>query len=232
MSDGARPDTPERWPSGATIVVHEVWHGRLWSARPQTVVEDARDRLVLWCPRGTRWRTATTPPTRPRAATRAERFVASLTAGDWVLGEFIWDVSTLVLVRPGDWHAVWVCWKETGEPWGWYINLQRPFRRTKHGLQTMDLMLDVIVDLDRRWRWKDEDEFAALVAARLIKEDEARQVRVEGEHVIAQLAANVVPFSERWHEWRPDPQWATPELPQYWERVETADHREVRLPPT
>ncbi len=54
-------ETTERWPTGSTIVVQEVWRGRLWSARPLTVVEDERDRLVLWCPRGTRWRTATTP---------------------------------------------------------------------------------------------------------------------------------------------------------------------------
>jgi len=63
--------------------------------------------------------------------------VASLTAGDWVLGNFVWDVSTVVIVRPTEWHAVWVCWRENGDAWGWYINLQRPFRRTVRGIQNM-----------------------------------------------------------------------------------------------
>jgi hypothetical protein len=53
-----------------------------------TVVDDRESFLALWCPQSTRWKTATTPPTRERAATRAERFVLSLTRCDWVLGDF------------------------------------------------------------------------------------------------------------------------------------------------
>lgn len=212
-------DETERWPVGATVVQQEVWRGRLWSARPLTVVEDRGDFMALWCPRGTRWKTATTPPTRPRAPTRAERFVLSLTRGDWVLGDFTWDVSTLALVRAGDWHAVWVSWRDNGENWGWYINLQRPFRRTVRGLQTMDLMLDILVAPDRQWRWKDEDEFAALVAAGLIDGEEVAQVRDEAQRVIGRVEANAPPFNERWHGWRPDPAWPLPELPDGWERL-------------
>ncbi len=143
-----------------------------------TVIADRRDSLALWCPRGTRWKTATTPPTRRRAPTRAERFVLSLTRRDWVLADFTWDVSTLVLVRAGDWHAVWVCWDDRGESRGWYVNLQRPFRRTERGLHTMDLMLDILVAPDRRWCWKDEDEFAALVTAGFIDSAESARVQV------------------------------------------------------
>lgn len=97
-----------QWPAGTGIVQYEVWRGKLWSARPMTVVEDRENLVVLWCPSGTRWKTATTPPTRQRAPTRAERFAQSLSLGDWVLAGFTWDVSTLVLLRPGNWHAVWV----------------------------------------------------------------------------------------------------------------------------
>jgi hypothetical protein len=58
------------------------------------------------------------PPTREPALTRAERFAVSLSLGDWVLADFMWDVSTLVLVRPERWHAIWVSWRESGEYWG------------------------------------------------------------------------------------------------------------------
>ncbi len=208
-----------RWEAGATVVLQEVWRSRLWSARPMRVIDDRGNFVVLWCPRGTRWKTATTPPTRPRAPTRAERFVLSLTRGDWVLGDFTWDVSTLVLTRAGDWHAVWVSWRDGGEDWGWYINLQRPFRRTARGLQTMDLMLDIIVAPDRHWRWKDEDEFDALVAAGLIDAAEAARVRDEARRVIGGVEANEPPFSEHWHAWRPDPSWPLPELPEGWDQL-------------
>lgn len=208
-----------RWPVGTTVVLQEVWQGRLWSARPMIVVEDRGSSVALWCPKGTRWKTATTPPTRPRAPTRAERFVLSLARRDWVLGDFTWDVSTLVLVRAGDWHAVWVSWDDRGGSRGWYINLQRPIRRTARGLQTMDLMLDVLVGPDRQWRWKDEDEFDALVTSDLIDAAEAARVRDEAQRVIRGVEANEPPFSEPWHDWRPDPSWPSPELPAGWDRL-------------
>ncbi len=209
-----------RWPAGTAIVQHEIWRGNLWSARPMMVVEDRENRLVLWCPRGTRWKTATTPPTRTRASTRAERFVQSLALGHWVLAGFTWEVSTLVLLRPDDWHAVWVSWREHGENWGWYVNFQRPFTRTAHSIQTMDLMLDIVVDADRRWRWKDEDEFGALVSRGIIDAAEAARVRQEACRVIGKVEANEPPFCESWHDWRSDPSWSMPELPEGWDRLE------------
>ncbi|HZU12409.1 MAG TPA: DUF402 domain-containing protein [Chloroflexota bacterium] len=168
-------------------------------------------------PHGTLWKTASTPPTRPRAPTRAERFALSLSLGDWVRRDFVWDISTLVLVRTEDWHATWVSWRENGEWWGWYVNFQRPMIRIPTGIQTMDLMLDIVVAPDRRWRWKDEDEFEALVSQGIIDNDEACRVRREAADVIRQLDANLAPFNHPWHSWRPNPDWGLPHLPSGWD---------------
>jgi len=113
----------------------------------------------------------------------------------------------------------WVSWHDNGEPWGWYINLQRPFRRTEYGLQTMDLMLDILVSLDHQWQWKDEDGFDALLSARLIDEHEATDVRTAVHRVIGDVEAKRPPFSEPWHTWRPGPTRTMPELPPGWDRV-------------
>lgn len=215
-----------RWVSGATVVLQEVWRGRLWSARPMTVVRDDGECVALWCPKGTRWKTATTPPTRPRAPTRAERFVANLTRCDWVLGDFTWGVDALGLMCEGDWHGIGLLWHDEHhggskqrEHGGWYINLQEPFRRTARGFQTMDLMLDVVVDPARRYRWKDEDELAALVAAGLIDPATAQRVHEEGRRVIARLERREPPFDDSWTAWRPDPSWSVPVLPAGWHHL-------------
>jgi hypothetical protein len=128
-----------------------------------------------------------------------------------------WDVSTLVLLREGDWHAVWVSWLDTGEQWGWYVNLQLPTRRTERGLETMDLMLDVTIDLDRTWRWKDDDELDTFVRRGVFDPALAERVREEGLRVARRAERNEPPFDGPWPDWRPDPSWTLPELPAGWD---------------
>ncbi len=204
---------------GETALLQEVWKGRLWSARPMIVVEDRSDYLALWYPTGTTWKAPSTPPTRVRASTRTERIMSNLAKRDWVLEDRRYDVSSLWLAEPGADHAVWVSWLGTGEHWGWYINLQEPFRRTDRGFQWMDLMLDVIVEPDRNWKWKDEDDFAAMIDRGLIDPAHAEAVRREGEKIIRRVEGNEPPFSEPWPAWRPDPNWPIPALPHDWHRI-------------
>src|SRR5262249_59058021 len=88
---------------------------------------------VLWCAVGTRRRV----PVGRRddsAVSRGERLARLLFAGEWELQDSVWDVSSLWLVREGDWHATWVSFLATGAHWGWYVNFQTPYVRTSRGL--------------------------------------------------------------------------------------------------
>ncbi len=207
------------WASGETVVLHEVWRDRVWAARPMRVVRDDGDFVALWFPKGTRWKAPTTPPTRVREPTRGERLAATAALGDWVFRDAEWDVDTLSLIRAGDWHALWVSWLDSGEHWGWYVNLQEPFRRTTRGFATMDLMLDVIIDPDGSWRWKDEDELDALVARGVFTPSVAARVREEALRVVDCLHRHAPPFDAPWPEWRPDPAWRLPQLPRLWDEL-------------
>jgi predicted RNA-binding protein associated with RNAse of E/G family len=208
------------WRSGQTIVVQEVWDGQLWAARPVTVVEDRKGFLAVWCPKGTRRKVPSPPTTRPVEGPRGERLASCLEHRDWVLVDREWDVSTLMLTEDGAMHSIWVSWLETGEHWGWYVNLQLPIRKTRGAVQTMDLALDLIVAPDRSsWEWKDEDEFQIAVDRKLIDEGLARAIRAEAESVIRRLGANEPPFCDPWPEWRPDPSWRLPSLGPGWDQV-------------
>jgi predicted RNA-binding protein associated with RNAse of E/G family len=203
----------ERWRAGRQILVEEVWNGKLWSLRPVIVVEDRDDLLVVWCPKGTVRKVPVVPPSRPRAPVRSERLMSCLANEDWVLADSEWDVSTLWLTEPDALHSTWVSFLEDGSHWGWYVNLQRPLQRTPRGVQTMDLMLDVIVEPDLSgWHWKDEDEFAAMIAAGLLGAEEAAAVRQEAFDVIARAESRQPPFSDPWPDWRADPAWPLPAL--------------------
>jgi hypothetical protein len=202
---------------GDVVAYREVWHGKVWAARPLVVARDDEELTALWFPKGTNWKRPIPPRSHPSGGDRGERLARCLLLDEWDLEDAEWEVSTLLLVRPGDWHAIWVSWLDDGTQWGWYVNLQEPVRRTELGWETMDLVLDVVVENDRTWRWKDEDELATYLRLGALDEQVAMRIRQEGARVAARAERNEPPFSEPWGEWRPDPSWPIPVLPAGWD---------------
>ena len=182
-----------------------------------TVVRDEGDLVALWFPIGTRWKQPTTPPTRPRPPSRGERLASALALGDWVFKDAAWDVSTLSVMRAHEWHALWASWRSDGTHWGWYVNLQRPFERTRLGFQTMDLVLDVIIDVDHSWHWKDEDELELFLERGLLDAETAVRIREEGLRIARCAERNEPPFNESPPRWHPDPSWTPPKLVDGWD---------------
>ena len=161
------------------MVHQEVWAGRLWAARPLIVVEDIVERSLLWIPCGTRRKVPATPPHRDDPLDIHSRTIQNLLHEDWLMGDDVWDVSSLWILRPGEWHSTWISWLPDGSHLGWYINLQQSLRRTPIGFEAMDLMLDVVVEPDLSWRWKDREEFDEIVQRGLFDDTLAERVMAE-----------------------------------------------------
>ena len=100
------------------------------------------------------------------------------------------------------------------------MNLEEPLRRTAIGFDTLDHELDVIVELDGSWRWKDEDDLAEVdpPGRDPDAEDEPR-LRADGERAVRRILDREPPFDRDWTAWRPDPSWPIPVLPDGWDRV-------------
>jgi hypothetical protein len=78
----------------------------------------------------------------------------------WVLEPRPWH-STHVLSwwSPGEAYSTWLFWEEKNWRFmGWYINMQSPFSRTSIGFDATDDILDVWIERDGTWAWKDSDE--------------------------------------------------------------------------
>ena len=114
----------------------------------------------------------------------------------------------LKLHRFGTHHSLWYFED------GWYVNLEEPWRASSVGWDTRDLALDIVVERDGSWRWKDEDHLAAAVERGWITPEKASAVRAEGERVLAAW-----PFPTGWEDWRPDPRWEVPHLPAGWDET-------------
>ncbi len=199
------------WNPGDTVVIRGVWKGELWWACPQFVVQDTPELVALY------WRAGTPLRRWYRRPTVQEVFSGSPRLVD---AEWIWT-DVLSLVKPGEAHSVDLMW-DTGQRTlrCWYIQLQEPFRRTSIGFDTMDQILDVVIEPDRSsYQWKDEDEFAEAQAIGVYTTEQAQAIRLEGQHVIELLESDAPPFCDGWQNWRPPAEWSIPQFPKGWETV-------------
>jgi Protein of unknown function (DUF402) len=186
-----------------------VWPWRVFSAKPVTVVERREDRVVLWL----------APETATKAPPGFHVSIPELVAGTWTLSNWRWYGGRLMIWQEGDSHSTYVSWSDKGEFLGWYVNLEDPWRETTLGFDSTDHLLDIVIDPDRSWRWKDEDHLAEAVEIGLFSPEQARAFRTEGERAIERIEAWAPPFDEGWEKWRPDPTWPLPSLPNGWERL-------------
>jgi predicted RNA-binding protein associated with RNAse of E/G family len=117
-------------------------------------------------------------------------------------------------VRPDDAHSLDLFWDEAWRFLGWYVNLQTPLRRSPLGFDMTDHALDVWVEPDGRWGWKDEADFAEAQRLGVLDAREAAAVRAEGDRVIA-----AKPWPTGWESWRPPADWTPLDLPAGWDVV-------------
>lgn len=179
---------------------------------PVTVVEDSDTRIAHYLAAGTRYLRRVlmdgSPVPRVMPLDELHQVGSRLIKSEWR------SWHQLIVAGPGRAHAVYMRW--SAATWkfnGWYVNLQEPLRRTESGFATEDYFLDILVDPDLTWQWKDEDELEEAVAVGRVTRAEADTIRQEGKRVIADIEARRSPFDGSFVDWRPDPAWRIPALP-------------------
>jgi hypothetical protein len=198
-----------RFAPGETVALRQTWDGRVWAARPATVVEDAPGQTMLFIPIGIRWMAPFRDGQRLKIPQPEFELVPQRYEEAHVLS-FSW---------PDTWYAVLLFLRQDWEPWSWYVNLEEPPRRTAIGFDSLDHELDVIVELDGSWRWKDEDDLAESIRRGVIPAEEEPRLRADGERAVRRIVDREPPFDRDWNSWRPDPSWPVPVLPEGWDRV-------------
>lgn len=220
-----------RWSRGDHVVLRYTGLDNGWVIGwPQVVVEDSSERVILYQPAGTAVRNVF----GVGEDIRSQLMPAGTTRTSWP-DTYTYPMGMLRIMPTDAAHAVEVYFADdAGSPshvsWldaeghhrGYKVNLQAPFVRTSIGFDTTDNALDIVMGTDLEWRWKDEDQVAVRVAVGLTFEEEAAAFRAEGERVIADIERRAYPFDQPWHEWRPDPAWTAPALPEGWWEVDGA----------
>lgn len=200
------------WQPGTAIVLEMMGFGVPFMTLPVTVAWDRPDALALWFADGTPYLDRLQPDGTgiPRVIT-ADVF-ARLETHEVV--RVAPGRTVLAVIQPGRSHAIQLHWEMPGWRFRqWYVNLQAPIERDEHGVRTTDHLLDLVVNPDFTWRWKDEDELAEGVDIGRVTPQDAERIRTEGERVLADLAARRPPFTSEYTGWRPDPAWECASIP-------------------
>ncbi len=199
----------------------DVFRGRVWSAQALRVVSDDADAFVAATRPGGESMTPTTfiESMRGGGDTVRKQAVPNLAAGDWRLDRWLWQDTVLLLWNPPEtYFSVNVFYDATDSHRmrHWYVNFQRPLRRTGIGFDTFDLLLDLVVEPDlSAWRWKDEDEYAQGRRLGVVDDADHRAVGQAREQVLAMVERREGPFApdSGWPQWRSDPSWPATVLP-------------------
>jgi predicted RNA-binding protein associated with RNAse of E/G family len=135
--------------------------------------------------------------------------------------DWIWQKSRFLIVKkPGKYFSTYLMWHDVSDQFrGWYVNFERPFTRAPIGVDTLDLELDLIINPDHTWHWKDKEEFEEGVRRGVISKNTAWQVELAKEEVLRRLATRTFPFDGSWIDWQPDDAWGIPTLPPDWRLV-------------
>lgn len=198
-----------RFGRGEPVALREIWDGRVFGATPARVVEDLGDRAMFYVAPGV-W----------KAPVGMDGRWLRLPIGDWTLEERAWTEHVLSFSFHGVAAATLLIWNEAWEPLRWYINLETPPERSAVGIDYTDHALDVLVSIDRSTvTWKDEDELEVAVRLGLFRREDAAAFRRDGERAVERLVNRELPFDREWTDWRPDPSWSAPELPEDWDVV-------------
>ena len=186
-------------------------HRQIVDVKPVTVVEDSDIQVALWLP-------LNTPSKKPVLLNHTPGTPRRWIEGGWSLKDSVWRwAELLIIVKPGQRRATWVRWSREREFQGWYVNMQSRLVRTRLGFDLRDHQLDILVEPNREWRWKDEDELDLCVEDRRLSLEQAKEIRAEGRRAVEEIEQNAGPFSEGWQNWHPDAMLPRPTLSPDWD---------------
>lgn len=202
--------------AGETAVVRGILNGRTWFEWAVRVLDrDASSVTTARWP-GSATRDISFYIDSLRTGSRELRLKAqqARAGGEWTLADSVWQRTGVVeQVVSGHWFSVSRMHGADGALLCWYVNFQRPAAWRRDGWDTNDLALDLVVEPDGAWAWKDEDEFAHERGLGLITEAEYAAVEEARGEAVALIESREGLFAEGPDErWLPDPAWAPPLL--------------------
>ena len=205
------------WRSGDVIVWRGIFRNRVWHAQPVIVVKDSPEELCVTLLPGTE---CVSPEVYLDGKDSTKRRW-SFKDKDWNLENYAWRTNRLlILLEPDTYYSTMLFWRDdTNDFLCYYINFQLPFQRGHDSIDTLDLDLDLIINPDLSFRWKDEDDYQKAIDHEVIMLEWMQEIEIAKKEIFNKLEKRQYPYDGSWLNWMPGPNWLPPKLPENWDKI-------------
>ena len=205
------------WKSGDVIVWRGIYRNQVWHAQPVIVVKDTPEEMCVTLLPGTE---CVAPEGYLDGKDSAKRRW-SFKEKDWKLENYAWRTNRLlILLEPDTYYSTMFFWRaDSNDFLLYYINFQLPFQRSHCGIDTLDLDLDLIINPDFSFRWKDEDDYQKAIDHEVIMPEWTQAIEIAKKEIFNKLEKRQYPYDGSWLNWMPDSHWLPPKLPKNWDKI-------------
>jgi predicted RNA-binding protein associated with RNAse of E/G family len=205
------------WKAGDTVIWRGIFRNRVWHAVPSFVVKDTLQELVLAVIPGTNCMVEENYAKSHKDGKRRWDFKDK----DWLLEEFTWHTNRVLTITESEkYYSIMLFWNHArNEFLGYYVNFQLPFQRSHCGIDSLDLDLDIVIEPDLSFRWKDEDDYQKAIEQGILIPEWVQNIENAKPEIMERLEKRQYPFDDSWLNWRPDSTWSPPTLPENWDKI-------------
>jgi len=205
------------WNSGDVIAWRGIYRNQIWHAQTVIVVKDTPEEIVM--------------ALLPKAECVApEGYLNGKDSNKrrwnfkdkaWEKQNYLWRTNLLLLLlEPQKYYSTIYFWNnESNQFLCYYVNFQLPFKRSHCGVDTLDLDLDLIINPDFSYEWKDEDDYQKAIDKGVIIPEWTQEIEMAKNEVFNKLEKRQYPYDGSWLNWMPDPNWSPPKLPENWDKI-------------
>jgi protein associated with RNAse G/E len=205
------------WQPGDVIAWRGIYRQRVWHVQPTIVVKDSPKEIVLTLLPGTEC----VAPEGYLEGKQSDKRRWNFKDKYWKWEKYDWRTNRLlILLEPDKFYSTMYFWNHaTNEFLCYYMNFQVPYERGTNSVDTLDLDLDLIINPDFSFQWKDEEDYQQAIRHAIISSEWVKGIETAKGDIFEKLEKRQYPYDGSWLDWMPDPNWTPPKLPKNWDRV-------------
>jgi protein associated with RNAse G/E len=205
------------WKLGDVVSWRGIYRERIWHSQTVIVVRDTPEEIALTLLPGAEC----IAPEGYLQGKNSEKRRWNFKEKDWQVERYSWRTNRLLLLmEPKKYYSTIWFWNQVGNEFlCYYMNFQLPFQRRHCGIDTLDLDLDLIINPDFSYEWKDVDDYQKAIESEIIFPEWIQGIEEAKQEIFDRLGKRQYPFDGAWMNWKPNPNWSPPKLPENWDQV-------------